>query len=133
MVFLETEKRAHAGEQLELIERLGDEVVRARLESLHALLIAARGDHHDRQESRRRIVAQPAAHVVAVEVGHQDVEQHEVRVLPLDGLEPGRAGLGGNELVAAGAQDRLEQPKVLGRVVDGKDLRNPLHARSARM
>ena len=133
VVILETQQRAHAREQLELIERFGDEVVRARPQRLHALVITARGDHHDRQEARRRIVAETPAHVVAIQIGHHDVEQHEVRVLPLDRVEPSRAGLGGDELVPTGGQDRLEQPKVLGGVVDGKDLLKSLHLRPTLM
>ena len=78
VVALHPRERGDPGEQLALVERLADEVVGARLDRADLLLVAARRDHHHRQELEARGAADPAAHLVAVHARHQDVEQHQV-------------------------------------------------------
>ena len=78
VVALDAQQRAHPREQLGLLEGLGDEVVGPGLDRGHLLLLAAGGDHHDRQELGGLVGAQRPADLVAVHPGHDDVEQHEV-------------------------------------------------------
>ena len=126
VVGLHAQQRAHAGEQLGLVERLRDEVVGARLERAPLLLLARRGDHHHRQERGRRIGAQAAADLVAVESRHHHVEQHEVDVARRQPrqrlLARGRRG----DRVAARLEHRPQQPHVLRQIVDDED-----HGRSS--
>jgi len=52
---LDPQQGAHARQDLRLVDRLGEEVVGARLDALHALLSGVeRGDHHHRQHRRPR-------------------------------------------------------------------------------
>ena len=79
VVALDPQRGTRRAQQLALVERLGQEVVGAGLDrALDLLLVAAGGDHHDRQEGRRGRLADPPAHLVAVDAGHHDVEQDEV-------------------------------------------------------
>jgi hypothetical protein len=121
VVALDAQQRAHAGEQLGLIERLGDEVVRPRLDGGELLLLAARRDHHHGQELRRGVGAQRAADRVAVHLGHDDVEQHEVDRLRRHALERLLPRAGRDDRVAARHEHRLEQADVLRQVVDDED------------
>ena len=54
LVALDPGQRRHPGQQLALVDRLGQEVVGAGLERLDLLLVAARRHHHDRQVRRVR-------------------------------------------------------------------------------
>lgn len=81
VVPLDPDEGAHPGQQFGLVERLVDEVVGAGLDGADLLLAATGGDHDHRQESRLRIFADSAADLIAIHSGHQDVEQHEIRVL----------------------------------------------------
>ncbi len=87
VVALDPRQRRHPGQQLALVERLGDEVVGSRLEGAEPLFASAGRDHHDRKEFGRRVGPDPAADLVAVHLRHQDVEQDEVDVLGLEQRE----------------------------------------------
>ena len=54
LVALDPRQGGHPRQQLALVDRLGEEVVRSRLERLDLLLFAARRDHHDGQVRRVR-------------------------------------------------------------------------------
>jgi hypothetical protein len=81
MVRLDPQQRPYPRQQLRLVDWLRDEVVCARFERLHLVLIAARGDHYHRQQRRCRVRAQASADLVAVYDRHHDVQQHDVRKL----------------------------------------------------
>jgi hypothetical protein len=51
----------------------------ASFERADLLLVAAGGDHDHGQHARGGVGAQPTAHLVAVDSGHDDVEQDQVR------------------------------------------------------
>ena len=78
VVALDAQQRAHPGQQLGPVERLRDEVVRARLDRRALLEVLARRDHDERQEPRPLVGADAPADLEAVELGHDDVEQDEV-------------------------------------------------------
>ena len=120
---LHAQERAHARQQLRLIDRLRQEIVGPRLDALHPLLPGLeRGDHHDGQHRGRAILAQLLAHLVARHARHHHVEQHDVGRLGLDLVERflarGRRGHG----VALGAEEIGEQLDVDRCVVDDEDL-----------
>ncbi len=118
---LDAEQGADPGQERLLVERLREEVVGAGLDRPHANLRVVRGQHHDRQERRSLVLAQPPAHLEPVHAGHLDVEQDEVGLARLHPLQRLRAGGGGYDVEAVRRQDRLEQARVLRHVVDGED------------
>ena len=70
------------------MNRLGEKVVGARLDALHAFLRGIEGrDHDHRQHLRRRVRADLAADVVAAHARHHNVEQHEIELMALDRLQ----------------------------------------------
>ena len=100
---------------------LAIEVVRAGLDRRELLLLAARRDHHHRQEARRLVRADAPADLVAVHLGHEDVEQDEADAARRNALERLGAGRGRHDVVPARSQHRLEQADVLRQVVDDQD------------
>ena len=130
----DAEQRAHPGEQLRLIDRLGQEVVGASLDALHALLGGIeRGDHHDRQHGRGRVVANLPAHLVAAHLRHHHVEQHQVGVLALDDGQRLGARRRGDRAIALGREQIGQELHVLRGVVhdeDGRGHRRPATAPS---
>ena len=121
VVALDPEQRPDAREQLVVVERLRDEVVRAGLDRSRLLLADARGDHDHGQHRGLVVLAQPAADGVAVEPGHHHVEQDQVGLLRVDELESREAVGRGDDVVSVRREHRLEQPHVLGDVVDDED------------
>ncbi len=82
------EARAHAGAELWAREGLGQIVGRAGVEArARAALVGLRREHEDREGDRRRIGAEGSQHVQAVELGHDEIEDHEVGRLPAHHLE----------------------------------------------
>ena len=106
-----------------MVERLRDEVVGARLDCPCLVLADTRRDHDYRQHRGDLARTQALAHRIAVELGHEDVEQHEVRLLDFDDGEGLGAVARGDDVVSVGREHRLEQTHVLGDVVDDEDLR----------
>ena len=78
---LDAEQRPHAGEQLGLVERLLDEVVRPGFKGVDLLMVAAGSDHDHREEPGGRVVTQSSANLITVHLWHHDVQQYEVRIL----------------------------------------------------
>ena len=78
-VGLGLEQRPHARLHLQHLERLGEVIVRARLEAARLVLhFFERGEKHDRHFGGLRHLAQAPADFVAVHARHHDVEQHQV-------------------------------------------------------
>src|SRR5680860_811818 len=76
-----TQDRLHASGELTRRERLGDVVVRAELQTHHAVVFVASGGEHDHRH--RRVLPQAPADLETVDPGQHEVEDHEVR--PLSG------------------------------------------------
>ena len=72
-----TQDGAHAGRQLVRVERLGDVVVGAEVEALGLVGGGALGGQQDDRD--RPPLAELAHDLDAIEVGHDDVEQDDVR------------------------------------------------------
>jgi hypothetical protein len=81
VVPLDPNQGADPGQQLGLVERLVDEVVGAGFDGADLLLFPTRSDHNHWQESGRRILADPAANLIPIHSGHQDVQQNQIWVL----------------------------------------------------
>src|SRR5204863_529293 len=121
VVLLDPKERPHADGKLVLRDRLRDEVVGAGLERPHAVLLHARGHQHDRQETRVRARAKAPGQLVAVHPGHEDVQQHDIRVLA---DRDGDAVLGARRLERAHAgvlQQVAGELHVLLVVLDDQD------------
>ena len=102
------QQRAHAREQLGLVDRLGQEIVGAGLDAMHALLRRIeRGDEHHRQQRGRGVGADAPADVVAGQARHHDVEQHQVR--------PFRRHLGQRFLAVGGGRHGVALDDQAGR------------------
>ena len=118
VILLDSDQRTYSREQLSLVERLQHEVVGPSLERFHLLLAAARRDHHDGKERRRRCGANTSTHLIPVESGHHDVEQHQIGQglfsQLLDGLLSRTDRV---DRVSARAQHGVQQADVLRRVV----------------
>ena len=87
---LDAQQGADTSQELRLVDRSRDEVVRAGLDGAHLVLVPRGGEHHHREHLGGGVLAQPAADIVAVHLGHDDVEQDDVGCVV---LEPGE-GLG---------------------------------------
>ena len=111
--------RADAGGDLVQAERLHDVVVGARVERPdHRGVVVDGGDHDDRHRTGR---PDHPDHGQAVDVGQPQVEQHEVGSLAQHRLQPGDAGAGGVDVVAALAQALLERGTDRRIVLDHED------------
>ena len=83
-VGLRLQQRAHPRLHLQDLERLGEVVVRPQLEAARLVLdVLQRAQEHDGDLAGGGVRAQPPAHLVAVDPGHHDVEQQQVRGAPL--------------------------------------------------
>ena len=81
------------------VERLGHVVEGADLERVAGEVDVLVGGHHD-DRHRRRHLAQAPQRLDAVETGHADVEEHEVRPTVGQHRQRLRAARGGGDLVA---------------------------------
>lgn len=112
-----------AGQQLDLIDGLGEEVVAAAFAgALHVAELVQGGDHDDGDVAITRIVLEEAADLKAAAFGHHDVEQDEVGDLTLDCEERGFAIARQPNLYSQRFKVGLEQFEDLGVIVDDQDL-----------
>ena len=105
---------AHARRQLVGVEGLGDVVVGAQVEALG--LVARRALGRQQDDRDRAPLTQLAHDLDAVEVGHDDVEQDDVRPDFLGLLERLFAAAGGHDaetLVVKGQRDELRDARLV--------------------
>ena len=106
-----------AGQHFVGLNRLGDVVHRAELQPGHLV-----GDVAERREEdhdgllRLGVGLERAAHFEAVDVGHHDVEQHQVGLRAADDLQR-RAAVARGEDAVAGAVERPDQHLQVHRAV----------------
>ena len=67
-----------------------------------------------------RVLPNPAAHFKAVQIRQHQIEQHDVRAVALEQVEPGQTISGERELVAAAVEVQFEQLAVATLVVDNQ-------------
>ena len=131
--FLDAQQRSHARHQRGLLERLGQIVVTAGLETIDDVARVGLGrDQDDGHETKRCVLLELLEHRDAVELRHHDVEQDEI------GLELARAH---QRILAVDRRDDLVALRVepdaqhfqIGRiVVDDQDSRRSSQARPPR-
>ena len=121
---LRPQQRAEPGEQQAIIDRLGQEVVRPRLQPAHALgLVGQGGDHHDRHMGRARLRLQAPADLIAIHARHHDVEQDHIRHPARHDGQRLRPGPGQRDLVIFVEQLGFEQAAIRRHVIDHQDPR----------
>jgi hypothetical protein len=105
------------------VDRLGEVVLGAQLDAAdHALHLVERGDHDHGQAHEAPLAAQPLEDLIAVQLRHHDVEQHEVEGLGAQDLE-GLGAVGGHRQVAIteALETSREHVPVVGVVVDDEE------------
>src|SRR2546426_3120380 len=123
--------RLDAREQLAHAERLGDEVRRAEAERLHGRLLGRHGRDHQHREVPEPVVGlHLLEQLQAVDLGHHDVEEQELRPLLLEPPEEVPPAGGAHDLLpvfledpGGGAHERLV-------VVGDEDLARAFRPRS---
>ena len=109
----DTEQASNASDQLGTVERLGEEIVGTRLEAFDLIVDFVEGRHHDHgQEPCFGIRFDPAAHLVAIELGHHHVEENEIRGFLRDLLQRLFAVSCLDDLEPLAQQQRLEEFQV---------------------
>ena len=121
MVALDSQQRPDAREQLGVVERLGDEVIGARLDGARALRPEARREHDHGENGRLLARAESATDLVAVGLRHEDVEEDEIGLRRHGELERDVAVRRSDDVVALGHEHGPEQAHILGDVVDDED------------
>ena len=101
------------------VDRLLHEAIGA--DGQAGLLVALGGDRDDRRALQLGDAAQAQRHLVAVQVGHVDVDQHEVRLLGFGQSHALEASLGVQYLVAGSVEQLPHQQAVGGIVFDVED------------
>ena len=106
---LEPRERTHPREQGDVVDRLGQEVVGARLEAAHPIGGIGQGrDHDDGDVPRLRVRPEPLGDLETVHARHHDVEQNEIRRLGVGHFEGGGPVARGKHLEVLGHQLGLE-------------------------
>ncbi len=130
LLVADAEEAAHPQEQLAPVDRLVEEVVRARLQPAVAVLLFSEGGHHQDRKERlgRRRLDRPAGGE-AVLVGHHHVEQDQVDGGALYDLQRlrSRAGL---DHFPVRAQEAAQEGAVPRLVVDHQYDAASLHAQT---
>ncbi len=119
---LEARQRTNAGDQRKLVDRLGEEVVRAAFEATDAVGgLVERGDHHHREMHGGRVGFQTGADFEAVHAGHHDVQQNDVAASIAAELERFGPVRRGNDVEIFGREARFQELDVRKQVVDDQD------------
>src|SRR6185437_10210006 len=130
--FARIQRALDGAQQLGERQRLLDEIERPEPRRLDSGLDGSVSGHHDDRTAvggGRRPFAQQAD---TVDIGHPDIQQHQVRSLP-SARGPGLRGVGGDiHLVPFLRQDLLQQPANVRLIVDYQDVW-PTHALSLRV
>lgn len=83
----------HCGDQMTRADRLGQEIVGAAVEHFElAFRIRVAGQKHDRQQLLTRLLADQGGQADAVQLGHVQVHQDQIRVIVLDRLRHAGGG-----------------------------------------
>ena len=119
---LEPHEALDPGHELQVVDRLGQEVVGAGLEPANAVgNLVERGDHDDRDVRGCRIALETPANLEAVHVRHHHVEQHDIDLGVLAGLYRVGAVERGEHLEILSQEPGFEQLHIGGNVVDDEN------------
>ena len=118
-IALDANERSHPRTKLVGVERLGDEIVGARVEALDSILgLLERHDQHHRNQARAGLGLERAADVEAAWTRHHDVEQDEIRRRTAHALERSASVRHGFNLIAVARQERGHEVPIGLDVVD---------------
>jgi hypothetical protein len=119
---LEAGQAAHAREQHDVVDGLGQKVRGARFQALDTIGAAVEGrDQHHRDVAGDRVFLELAADGEAVHAGHHDVQQDDVGQVARGHGQGRRAVHGAGDFVVLGRQLGLEQADIGLDVVDDED------------
>ena len=118
----EPRQRPHPGDQRDFIDRLGQEIVGARLQPLEPVGRLVEGGHHDdRDMGGQRIALEPAAGLEAVHAGHHHIKKHDIAVM----ARADRQGFGtarrGHDIEIFRREARFQQFQIWNDVVNDQD------------
>ena len=114
------QRRAHTRQQFLGPERFGDVVVGTRIERANLVAFRTAGRQHDDRD--RQALTNPAAHLDSVDVRQAQVQDDEVRLLPVDSFERGVTGHGVGHVIPASTEQRGQRADDVRLVVDDQDL-----------
>src|ERR1700722_1659340 len=110
----------HPGDELGVAERLGEVVVGAAAQPAHLLrLQAVPGEDEDGNVAQ---VADPLEHRPAVHLRQADVEDHETRLVSVEGAQAFSSGVGLGHLEPAPVEHGLDAERDIGVVLDDEHL-----------
>ena len=114
--------RAHAGPQLEGVERLGHVIHGAEVQALH-LVFDVRGarEEKDGDHAQFRLGLHGPANIEPGHIGHVNVEQDQVGLFPAGGGKSGRAAEFGTNLHVLPGKPGLGNRHGFRIVVDDED------------
>ena len=92
---------------LDVYKRQGDIVVGSQLQTQYLIVVLAAGGKHDYR--RPAVFSDLATDLPAIPYRHHDVEQHQIRVLPLDEAQRFAAVTGGDHLETLFSQVECDQ------------------------
>src|SRR6185437_13798688 len=128
--FLHAQQCPHSGNQSDLFEWFGQIIVAAGVEPLNNVFrIRLCGHENDRQKALRPVRLYPLEDLDAVELRHQDVEQHEIWGELTDSLQRLLTIGGGDDLVPLGFESYFQNLDIGGGVVYRKNARWSAQAR----
>ena len=112
----------YAGDQLFVVERLGDVVAGPQLEAFDDVFgVVERREEDHRNVLRGGVGLEVLDHFVTVQIGHHDVEQDQVRSLFRRFLYRFVTARRRDDLVLGAAQHGFQQHDVGRDVIDGED------------
>jgi len=119
---LERELRVDSRHDEGQVQRLGDIIVGALFESLDGVVVGIAGGHHDDgQLGQRAFLSQSPQDFESIDLGHHDVEQHEVEGVRFERLEGLEAALGGADRVPFAEEVARQDVAVELVVIDDED------------
>ncbi len=116
---LEPHQALHPGHQLDVVDRLGQEVVGAGLEPAHAVGgLVERGHHQHRDMAGLAVDLEPRTDLEAVHLGHHHVEQDDVDLALGADRQRFLAGSSRDDVEILSRKPRLEQADIRWNIVD---------------
>jgi hypothetical protein len=119
---LQARQRAHPGEERDVVDRLGEEVVGAGLQAAHPVRdVGKRGDHDQRDVACLAVRLQATAQLETVHPRHHDIGQDQVGRLAVRQLDGRGAVRCGDHVEVLGGQLDLEQFDIRRNVIDDQN------------
>ena len=119
---LEAQEAFHARDELQVVDRLGEEIVGASFQAAHTVgRLVERSHHDDRDMHGLGIGFQPLTDLEAIHARHHDVEKDEVDLGASAEIETGKTVGGCEHVEIFGQQAGFEQLYVGGNVVDDQN------------